>query len=48
MKTKILSILALTVSCSSYAFDLEDYATTMRATRDAMQKAQLDIFHLNL
>ena len=45
MKTKILSILALTVSCSSYAFDLEDYATTMRATRDAMQKAQLDIAH---
>jgi len=34
--------MALTVSCSSYAFDLEDYATTMRATRDAMQKAQAE------
>lgn len=40
MKKHILTILTLAVSGSSYAFDLEDYATTMRATRDAILSAQ--------
>ena len=32
-------ILALSISISAHAFDLEDYATTYRATRDAYLKA---------
>jgi hypothetical protein len=32
-------ILALSMSISAHAFDLEDYATTYRATRDSYLKA---------
>lgn len=39
MKSRLLIILLSMVSLQSYGFDLEDYATTYRATRDAILKA---------
>jgi len=39
MKSKLLILLIALGSLPGYAFDLEDYATTYRATRDASMKA---------
>jgi hypothetical protein len=43
MKLKTITLMLLTFSSNSFAFDLEDYAGTMRATRDAMIKAQNEL-----
>jgi hypothetical protein len=40
MKTHLIILLFTGFTTSSFAFDLEDYATTYRATRDAHMKAQ--------
>ena len=43
MKTKTFILLLTTFSLNSYAFDLEDYATTYRATSDAYLKASNEL-----
>jgi len=43
MKTKLLTLLLTTCSLNAFGFDLEDYATTYRATRDAYKKAQNEL-----
>ncbi len=43
MKSLAILILFTTASFSAYSFDLEDYATTYRATRDAYYKASYEL-----
>ena len=42
MKLKYIVLMMTGLSLNSYAFDLEDYNTTRRATRDAFLLAQTD------
>jgi hypothetical protein len=39
INSKIIALMILSLSLPAIAFDLEDYATTYRATRDAYLKA---------
>jgi hypothetical protein len=38
-RTKLFILIALTIAIGAHAFDIEDYATTYRATRDAYLKS---------